>query len=218
MKKWAEREVEIACKRENPERKEGEFDYGCACYESALKAFNSLLEDGHSGMSMSITKNILIRLIEGKPLTSIEDTEDVWNYISDEEDGTRLYQCTRMYSLFKRIYKDGTVKYNDVDRITCIDINNKYTYNSGLVSRVVNEMYPISMPYYPHSIKVYCEDFLVDENNGDFDTVGILNMILPSGDVKEINKFYKEDGDKYKEITREEYYERKSLKIDKKGE
>lgn len=44
MTDWAKREVEIACKRENPSRKEGEFDYGCACYESALKAFNCLME------------------------------------------------------------------------------------------------------------------------------------------------------------------------------
>lgn len=39
MLDWAKREVEIACKKENPNRKEGEFDYGCACYESAIKAF-----------------------------------------------------------------------------------------------------------------------------------------------------------------------------------
>ena len=30
MMDWAKREVEIACKKENPNRKEGEFDYGCA--------------------------------------------------------------------------------------------------------------------------------------------------------------------------------------------
>ena len=58
MKTWAEREVELACKRENPDRKEGEFDYGCACYESALKAYKSLMEDGHSGFSIGITKHI----------------------------------------------------------------------------------------------------------------------------------------------------------------
>ena len=50
LQEWAKNEVEIACKRENPDRKEGEFDYGCACYESALKAFESLCEDGHSGI------------------------------------------------------------------------------------------------------------------------------------------------------------------------
>ena len=27
MLDWAKREVEIACKKENPNRKEGEFDY-----------------------------------------------------------------------------------------------------------------------------------------------------------------------------------------------
>ena len=80
MKEWAEKEIEIACKRERNgnETPEGEWDYGCACYQSALKAFNSLIEDGHSGFSISLTKNILNRLIEGKPLTGIEDTDDVW--------------------------------------------------------------------------------------------------------------------------------------------
>ena len=36
---WAEKEVEIACENERKASgtKEGEWDYGCACYESALK-------------------------------------------------------------------------------------------------------------------------------------------------------------------------------------
>lgn len=42
MYEWAKKEVEIACKKENPEKREGEFDYGCACYQSALKALNNL--------------------------------------------------------------------------------------------------------------------------------------------------------------------------------
>ena len=51
MSEWAKREIEIACKRERAEdgTKEGEFSYGAACYESAYKAFKSLMEDGHSG-------------------------------------------------------------------------------------------------------------------------------------------------------------------------
>ena len=78
---WAKREVEIACKRENPNRKEGKFDYGCACYASALKAFESLCEDGHSGYSIRIAQSILNRLIDGMPLTPIEDTYYVWNLV-----------------------------------------------------------------------------------------------------------------------------------------
>ena len=42
MIEWAENEVKIACAKEAPDRKDGEFDYGCCCYESALKAFKSL--------------------------------------------------------------------------------------------------------------------------------------------------------------------------------
>ena len=34
--------MEIACKREAPDREPGEWDYGCACYESALKAVKNV--------------------------------------------------------------------------------------------------------------------------------------------------------------------------------
>ena len=56
---WAKREVEIACKRENPDWDGESFDYGCSCYQSALKAYKSLCEDGHSGYSFGATRNIL---------------------------------------------------------------------------------------------------------------------------------------------------------------
>ena len=77
MLEWAEKEIEIACNKENPDRKEGEFDYGCACYEGALKAFETLCNQGHSGFSIKITQGILNRLIDGKPLTPIEDTPNI---------------------------------------------------------------------------------------------------------------------------------------------
>ena len=48
MSEWAKREVEIACKQERGGKPSDEWAYGCACYKSALKAFESLLEDDHS--------------------------------------------------------------------------------------------------------------------------------------------------------------------------
>ena len=69
MIEWAKREIEIAQKRERGNASDGEWDYGGTCYDSAFKAFQSLCEDGHSGMSIGFTKNILNRLIDGKPLT-----------------------------------------------------------------------------------------------------------------------------------------------------
>lgn len=216
MKEWAKREVEIACKRENSNRKEGEFDYGCACYESALKAFNSLTEDGHSGFSIGITKNILNRLIDGKPLTPIEDTEEVWKYSFDKEEGTRVYQCKRMSALFKTVHPDGKVEYSDANRYYCVNLDNpNVSYHNGLVFRVINETYPIKMPYIPldKEIKVVCEEFLTDRRNGDFDTIGILYCITPDGERREINRFFKEGKKDFIEINKDEYEERRKIDV-----
>lgn len=224
MLEWAKREVEIACKRENPDKKEGEFDYGCACYESALKAFESLCEDGHSGMSIGFTKNILNRLIDGKPLTPIEDTDDVWSKRHRSKDLPYVtFQCKRMSSLFKMIYNDGHVEYTDVDRYYCKDIDNPIvSYTSGLVTRIVDEMFPITMPYSPGpSIIVFCEDFLTDRNNGDYDTKAILYALKydENGDQTriEINRFFRvsvgDETGSWTEISKEEYEERKTRRL-----
>lgn len=221
MLDWAKREVEIACKKEFLNRKEGEFDYGCACYNSALKAFKSLCEDGHSGFSIKMTQAILVRLLNGQPLTPIEDTDDIWNECQHDEDGHILYQCKRMSSLFKDTYADGTIKYSENNRLYCVDINNPYnTYSFGLVRRIIDEMFPITIPYIPDEpIKVYCEDFLTDEKNGDFDTVGIFYALKTENGKQEkieINRFFREpegneEGD-WTEISRNEYYYRKSYR------
>lgn len=216
MLDWAEREVEIACKHEREDSKvpEGEWDYGCACYESALKAYKSLMEDGHSGMSISLTKQILLHLIEGKALTPIEDTDDIWRFSHKKDDGTYVYQCTRMSSLFKNIRPNGTVTYNDVDRCYCIDIDKPYIpFHNGFISHLFDEMYPITMPYVPSAkaAKIVREDFLFDPKNGDWDTMAVLYLINSDGEKVEINRYFKEDGDSFTEIDRDEYERRKMI-------
>lgn len=215
MERWAENEVAIACRREKPDRKDGEWDYGCACYESALKAFCSLCEDGHSGFSIGLTKAILNRLINNKPLLPIEDTDEVWSDISDMS-GLKVeehnYQCKRMSSLFKYVYADGTVKYRDVDRYHGVNINYPDAqYHSGLIDTVMDELYPITMPYMPadRAFKIYTEDFLVDPAKGDYDTVGILYVITPSMDKIAINRYFKEAPNGFAEIDESEYVKRK---------
>ena len=159
------------------------------------------------------------RLIDGKPLTPIEDTDDVWNLIDNHEYGYISYQCKRMSSLFKDVYADGTVKYDDISRSYCIDIHDSNNeYSSGLVRRIINAMFPITMPYMPgNPIKVYCEDFLTDKKNGDFDTVGVFYALKTENDKQEkikINKFYRAPKDNeerdWVEISKEEYMQRKN--------
>lgn len=209
---WAKREVEIACKKENPNRKNDEFDYGCACYESALKAYESLCGDGHSGTSISITKHILNRLIEGKVLTPIEDTDDVWNECTHSKlNEYKTYQCKRMSSLFKDVYPDGTIKYHDVNRIVCVDVNNEeITYHNGFISNMMHELFPITMPYMPDAkpYKVWVEDSLYDPKNGDFDTLFIFKYETPDGDFEYVDKYFKEAKNGWAEIGFNEWYER----------
>ena len=218
MQTWAEKEIEIACKRQRDASgvdNDGDWDYGCACYESALKAFKSLMGDGHSGFSIGMTKHILNRLIDGKPLTPIEDMDDVWNKTTRGGDEL-VFQCSRMSSLFKNVYADGTVKYRDIDRQYGVDVNNPdNTFSTGLVTKIIDEMFPITMPYHPAGkpIAVYCEDFLTNKKNGDFDTRGIFYAIKPDGEKIEINRFFKESKDGWDEIDETEYNERKTVKI-----
>lgn len=216
MLDWAKREVEIACKREREASKvpEGEWDYGCACYESALKAYESLMEDGHSGMSISFTKNILVRLIEGKALTPIEDTEDIWNFAFKNDDGTYVYQCKRMSSLFKDIHPDGSVTYSDNERCYCIDMDAPdIPYSNGFIRDIFDEMYPITMPYISptRAAKIVCEEFLVDPSNGDFDTMGVLYLINSDGERVEVGRYFAEIDGKFEEISEDQYKTRKML-------
>lgn len=216
MESWAEHEVDLACRREREETEGGDWRYGCRCLTSALEAFKSLRRHGHSGFSIGITQSILNRLIDGRPLTPIEDVTEVWNDVSERhgsKNGEHMYQCKRMSSLFKEVCADGTVKYSDVERCCGVNVNNpNLSYSSGLIDRIVDELYPITMPYYPstRSFRVYTEDFLSDPRNGDFDTVGILYLITPDLEKVEINRYFKENPNKgFTEIDKTEYLQRK---------
>lgn len=155
MTDWAEYEVKLACKKENPDWDGESFDYGCSCYGSALKAYKSLMEDGHSGFSFSVTKNILKRLLDNLPLTPIEDVEENWSEVSlPDEDGNVSYQCKRKSSLFKDVKKDGTVSYHDTDRYYCQEVDNpKDTFTNGRAGEFVDKLFPITMPYFPKTLE-----------------------------------------------------------------
>lgn len=216
LEKWAEEEIKIACTNENPDWDGESFDYGCSIYMSALKAFKSLLEDGHSGCSVQFAKQILCRLIDGKPLTPIEDDEDNWINRGDRDSnsGYVCYQNKRMSSLFKYVYDDGAIKYSDVDRVVLIEPDGSGWHN-GLASRIVDEMFPISMPYSPadKAYEVHVEDCLFDANNGDYDTRCFKYMIKPDGTKVDIERYFAEKNCEFVEISREEYEERKANRV-----
>lgn len=215
---WAKREVGLA---KNGLRKVDSDDasthYMFGCLDSALKAFISLSEDGHSGASIEQTFLILGRLIHGLPLTPIEeDTSWVKSYVNDS--GTTTYQCTRMSSLFKDVGKDGSTTYNDVNRVRCVnrDDPTSPSWYNGFVSKFVNSIHPIKFPYYPSSDPIIVS---VSEHTTslkeDFDTMCIDSLKLPGGKKQEVKRFFKEDisGSSWIEIDEKEYLSR--LEVEK---
>ena len=210
MTEWAEKEIETACKRENPNWDGKSFDYGCSCYQSALKAYKSLSGDGHSGCSWDVTKNILIKLMNDQPLSPIteQDFEGVDSCFSNK------IQCPRMSSLFKEVDNNGKITYTDCERVYCININNeKYTYYGG--SEIVDKLFPITLPYTPTNgkYKVYFESFVNGKNNEVYSTRGYFYMITPENKRIKINKFEAEIDGEWKTISKKEYEERKKDKI-----
>lgn len=218
MIEWAEKEVELARKRDAPD---GEWNYACACYASALKAYKCLCEDDHSGMSFGVTKGILVHLMNGDPLTPIEDTDDVWNYIGPvlkTFTGERytVYQCRRKSGLFKDVYDDGHTEYSDVDRFRCYnqDDPNKNPFYNSFIASIANKYRPIIFPYCPDNTNKYkiqvVESLYRDDGDDDYDTLAILDMVNLAGtEYVPIYRYYiSERWQEPREISEQEYDDR----------
>lgn len=182
--------------------------------QDILDVVEKFSRQGHSGFSASYAISILEKLLRYKPITPIEDTEGIWNEISDwnniQGNSVILSQSTRLASLFKYVYADGTIKYRDIDRYVCMDIDNNDAYSSNFVTDLLDELNPITLPYMPtEPIKVYCEDFLVDRDNGDLDTKGILYMVNEEGERVDIYRYFKEENGEWVEISEIEYLARR---------
>ena len=192
-----------------------ESDEDIQCCNGALNALRSLIDADHSGNSILSSNLILNRLLNYRPLTPIEDTDDLWKRISpSEEEEFKSYQCKRLSSLFKEVHADGTVVYRDINSITCIDIDDsRHQYCSPLVFNILKDMFPITMPYMPiGGTTVYCSDFIMDPKNEEFDTLAIFHAISPGKGRIEINRFFKETEDgTWDELDSSEYNERRIL-------
>ena len=128
MEMWVENEVRLAIEREQAADREDcerrgkkynpkDFSYGGEIYKSALRAYKSLLKDGHSGMSWAFTTSVLTRMMKHLPLTPLNGTDDEWHECGIRNaDGVVDYQNCRKSSLFKHVHPDGTVTYNAVTR------------------------------------------------------------------------------------------------------
>lgn len=229
---WAEKEIKIACKREVPDWDGKSFDYGCECYQSALRAYDAAQEmlekDNHSGFSYAITVSILKHLLDGTNLTPITD-EDFGEEYSEEWTTRCGYKsvsdCTRHKTLQRCKDNDGNVFYYDLHRVVGVDIENPSdVYHSKTCSDLIDELCPIEMPYTPSNkpYKVYTQTFLVNTKHGDFDTRAVMYIEDPNG--KKLNfvpKYYTvgdnldvNANDEWVEIDKDTYDELLEKRVD----
>ena len=96
--------------------------------------------------------------------------------------------------------------------------------NLDWLPKLVDELYPIKMPYYPPDkpYKVHMTDFLFDPKNGDFDTLAVFYIVDPEGNKIVINRYFREPHENetetifgWVEITEDEYLKRKAVAVNR---
>ena len=184
-------------------------------YATALKMLTSLYIEYGNFSSILTIQHMFNRLMDKKPLSPIEDTDDIWYlppseclFRRDEDEIKAKYNCLRMNSLSKYVYRDGHIKYADIGYFTCINMDepNKHNnvYSANLVAHIIYEMFPITMPYMPgEPIKVYCSE--------RYDAVAIAycirNEYCKPEEKIAINRYFREqDEGCWIEISEEEFY------------
>lgn len=203
--KWAE---ERKAEEKASKGADDEFliGYACSCVDSAAKAYKAMLDVEKPVPDRA--KELLNRLIEGKPLSPItdddfkialDDASGDWEVYSNDwlkENRMKSYvQCPRMFSLFREEDLDGNVTYSDVERAVYKDQRGD-TWNSGETTRLVDRMFPITLPYYPadkrfvvHGRECYMEGDVdkSDEHRGTTNVRYYDYLITPEGKRIELN-------------------------------
>lgn len=204
MLSWAENEVKLKKEAERKSLKDEDSmfcGYVDGCLDSALKAYKSLTEDGHSGMSFSITRSILEQLLHEIPLTPIEDVPEVWNSCHDLYDSRskeQHFQNSRRFSLFKDIDANGNVTYRDNDNdvldeihlkdghVSCLGSNRTIKILKYFLPEALEIKFPYIPPRYPYRVKL-SEN--LDDTSSDRDYNYLSYIQKPNFDRLTINKY-----------------------------
>lgn len=196
---WAENEIRL--KKEFEGKDAGGWGpYVNGCLDSALKAYKSLCEDGHSGMSFSITRSILEMLMHDIPLTPIEDVPESWgdSYGMGEKNKIAHFQCVRRSSLFKEIDENGNVSYHDIDNDVLDEVKladgHSCSLGSGRTRKILAKYCPealeIKFPYcpprYPWRVKVTEE---LKDTGKDRDFIYLSYILCPNFERIHVDKY-----------------------------
>lgn len=214
MTKRIRKEVEYAieCER-NSAVEENDYsflDYVVECYRSALRAYETMAADGHSGMSWGLTRQIFNRLAEGKPLkklNSYDERPEEWVSSDIIPDSFGMLYNNRYPSLCCKVTENGNV-YSDCNRwVFEAPDHLNIPWHNGFLSTYLDEKFPIQFPYNPVTIHVRVEEILTDPAHGDYDAQHIIDFADPeTGRKVGVDAYFEEIDGKWQEIGKRKWY------------
>lgn len=210
-KKWASDEIQLAIQLEKnaPGEETEKADQTNPVIDSLNLTHKLYCEVLDSGAPVGLVFRLLKQLVSHQPLTPIPDEDDIWEPSEDQPESGTKYICKRLYTLTKLVHPNGQVEFNDIGRYQCFDIRmaGPLPYTGGLGGSILNEMFPIEFPYYPiGKYSIFLSRFRAYEGK-DFDTIGILHIKMPSGQLIRVERYFKLAADKtqWVEIDKREF-------------
>lgn len=205
-------EYAIECERKGAieENDYAFLDYVVECYRSALRAYETMAADGHSGMSWGLTRQIFNRLAEGKPLknlNSYDERPEEWASSNIIPDSFGMLYNNRYPSLCCRVIENGNV-YSDCDRwVFEAPDHPNIPWHNGFLSNYLDEKFPIQFPYNPITIHVRVEELLTDPAHGDYDAQRIIDFVDPeTGRKVSVDAYFEEVDGEWQEIGKKKWY------------
>lgn len=194
--------------------------------DDAVALYKTVLSNRDQAARLPITRTLFDRIAQKKPLTAIEHS-DFPSFATNSTGHIPPVKCTR-YDALVKIFDENTheVSYSDSRRINFHDQNKlsnpEFTHDNygiilhnravrpSIVDKVVDGLYPITMPYYPDEVyDVFGRtvNFKQDDNCKHPNLVEISFIKTPTGQLVKVDRFWmKENDGEYKEIDEEKFY------------
>lgn len=191
------------------------------CCDTAINIIQVMIsgDNSYGWYCPNTTRSILGYVLSDKNIRTITETDEFSELHDCQYKNMVDYQCDRFRNLFKTVYSDGTVKYDDTNRIGISDIYNRPASRNicySLVAEIINEILPITLPYSPYCVDVWIATHSAYLENDEFDTVFVIDAKTSNGIKIDINRLFKKDGEsRFVEISKEEYDKRCMLEYNR---
>ena len=199
--------------------------------DDAVAIYKTVFSNREQAKRLPITRMLFDRIAQQKPLTPIEESDFPEFMPILDGDCIPVVHCNRYESLVKVLDNETkTVSYSDSRRINFHDQNKlsnpEFAHDTfeilhnravrpSIVDKVVDGLYPITMPYYPDGVyDVFGRtvDFKQDNNCKTPDLVEISFIKTPTGQLVKVDGFWMRDNDgEYKEIDEENLYRYRAI-------